>query len=384
MKFCEECGAQLEDSAVFCEECGAQIVQEASQIEDSTVQNQEKNSSPNKKNPMAILGVILVIVIIGILAAIYFLKAPGSSSETAPTTTITPTDAPLPETTADPTPLPTTDYTTTPTAEPTTEPTEDSSMEPSPEPTSTPTPEPSPDVSMEDLGTPIEVNSSNIKEYCGTWKNADYDYLYLSIKPYDSTIYLTFEYEYSSGMHISCVDLVVDDLFKTSSNTYTWNYTDSWGNQGILTAEFTTSGLYLTAVETYYYDGYSVETARTLFRLVSPYDWDTDFYNTYEPSAPAYNDNASCYDYSAYYDGYSQYNLLFVVNQYESGSYDYLILQVDYDGTLWIAQFENLNDYINGYVIDGCFTYYPSSIIDGYPVCIVTDAYYYPLEEDVG
>ncbi len=380
MKFCEECGAQLEDSAVFCEECGAQIVQETSPIEDSTVQNQEKKSSPNKKNPLGILGLILVIIIIGILAAIYFLKDSDSPSETAPTTAITPTEAPLPETTAGPTPLPTTDYTATPTVAPATEPMEESAAEPSQELT----PEPTPDVSLEDFGTPIEVNSSNIKEYCGTWKNSDYDYLYLSIKPYDSTIYLTFEYEYSSGMHISCVDLVVDDLFKTSSNTYTWNYTDSWGNQGILTAEFTTSGLYLTAVETYYYDGYSVETARTLFRLVSPYDWDTDFYNTYEPSAPAYNDNASCYDYSNYYDGYSQYTLLFVVDQYKSGSYDYLILQVDYDGTLWLAQFENLNDYINGYVIDGFFTYYPSSIIDGYPVCVVTDAYYYPLAEDVG
>ena len=25
MKYCENCGAELEDSAVFCEECGAKV-----------------------------------------------------------------------------------------------------------------------------------------------------------------------------------------------------------------------------------------------------------------------------------------------------------------------------------------------------------------------
>lgn len=45
MKFCEECGAQLEDDAVFCEECGSPVSQDS--MQDIVVQNSENQGENN-------------------------------------------------------------------------------------------------------------------------------------------------------------------------------------------------------------------------------------------------------------------------------------------------------------------------------------------------
>ena len=62
MKFCEECGAQLEDDAVFCEECG-------SQVDDTPLPAPVVASKKTTKSKLPILigavgGVVLVAVIV--------------------------------------------------------------------------------------------------------------------------------------------------------------------------------------------------------------------------------------------------------------------------------------------------------------------------------
>ena len=69
MKYCEECGAKLEDDAIFCEECGAKqssvvssepnqdISPKPSDISASAgstpIQNQNKNQNPVFETPAA-------------------------------------------------------------------------------------------------------------------------------------------------------------------------------------------------------------------------------------------------------------------------------------------------------------------------------------------
>ena len=46
MKFCEECGAKLEDDAKFCEECGAAVEDftEGTKVEDSMSEEGQKDA----------------------------------------------------------------------------------------------------------------------------------------------------------------------------------------------------------------------------------------------------------------------------------------------------------------------------------------------------
>lgn len=87
MKFCEECGAQLEDDAIFCEECGATVESvESVQPEVAapvTMQNvpenvlleeseneQEKELNKKSKKLFTIVIAAVVIVLIGITVAV--------------------------------------------------------------------------------------------------------------------------------------------------------------------------------------------------------------------------------------------------------------------------------------------------------------------------
>ncbi len=368
MKFCEECGAQLEEGAVFCEECGTPV-EEAPQEPIVVVQSQQiepaVDQKPKRKpvNKSILVGIIIVVLLvaIGIFVAILFTK--GSD------------ESPKREHKFDESKEAEFSRETTEETEPAWETPEETNQEAGIE---------DQEVPQGGHEEPIEVNSANIREYCGEWKNTDYNYLYLDIRPRDGVIYLNFDVEYSSGMHISSVALPVEDMYKLNDNTYEWSYLDSWGNEGILTAEFTTSGLYITAEETYYNDGYSITVERTLFKLAEPYDWETDFYNDYEPSNPTYNEKVAYSDYSEYYDGSGGYCTLVVCEQYEANSYTYLILEVTGNGTLWIAQFQDLNEYLVGCAIEGMYSFYPGTTIDGYPYCIITDGTYYEIPDGVG
>lgn len=80
MKYCENCGAQLEDDAVFCEECGHKVGKksnEAINTNDIESKNTSNNistdsgldKSPKKKSPLipilcGIIGILVVVVII--------------------------------------------------------------------------------------------------------------------------------------------------------------------------------------------------------------------------------------------------------------------------------------------------------------------------------
>lgn len=84
MKFCEECGAELEDDAVFCEECGASI--ESSQADEtieqsveqsvkvSSTKKMEKKESEREKQEKKSVGAIAgAVVVVGALAGVVFL-----------------------------------------------------------------------------------------------------------------------------------------------------------------------------------------------------------------------------------------------------------------------------------------------------------------------
>ena len=70
MKFCEECGAQLEDDAIFCEECGAQV--DDTPIPAPVV---VENKPSKSKLPIiigAIGGVVLIVAIV--IVVVFVLK----------------------------------------------------------------------------------------------------------------------------------------------------------------------------------------------------------------------------------------------------------------------------------------------------------------------
>lgn len=69
MKFCEECGAQLDDDVMFCEECGAVLESNENSVVEETSINQIKKEDKKKRVPIMILIAVisLVIMVIGIM-----------------------------------------------------------------------------------------------------------------------------------------------------------------------------------------------------------------------------------------------------------------------------------------------------------------------------
>lgn len=71
MKFCEECGAQLEDDVMFCDECGAQIAEVAENVEAPNEPQPEPVVKPIKTKSVpkiyivgGAVGIVLVAVIV--------------------------------------------------------------------------------------------------------------------------------------------------------------------------------------------------------------------------------------------------------------------------------------------------------------------------------
>lgn len=75
--FCSECGAKNADSAKFCEECGA-ILEEVNAVKDEKTKTSSKNISINKKQKSLM---ILILVIIVIIFAFYKIIATSVSPE---------------------------------------------------------------------------------------------------------------------------------------------------------------------------------------------------------------------------------------------------------------------------------------------------------------
>ena len=154
MKYCEECGAVLEDNAEYCGECGAKqsVGQEAKQkpIPPKESIPEEKQAVP--KDRKSLILIITAVVILAILAVVVFLVMSNKENNrggqqttgknpAAKEAVVQPTEKAEEEVTEQPTSKPTELPTPEPTEQPTPEPTEP----PTPEPPEQPTPEPIPD-----------------------------------------------------------------------------------------------------------------------------------------------------------------------------------------------------------------------------------------------
>ena len=219
MRFCEECGAQLEDDAKFCEECGAEqesLTIEAVQVQEPekvapvqveevpkqiTVENEKLNTPIRKKGVSAIWVAIIIIVILAGIASGYSVSKNSDkeqktaqivdnknnydsitqsvtltselvASSSVPTTEPTATSTPTPLPTSTPTPLPTSTPTplptSTPTPLPTSTPTPLPTSTPTPLPTSTPTPLPTSTPTPLPTSTPTPILSLEQEEYYRT------------------------------------------------------------------------------------------------------------------------------------------------------------------------------------------------------------------------
>ena len=80
MKYCEECGAKLQDNESFCSECGAKcsenlIVDDKGEVESNKGEVESNNGGKKRKKTLAVvIAVALVAIIIGVLG--YFVIYP--------------------------------------------------------------------------------------------------------------------------------------------------------------------------------------------------------------------------------------------------------------------------------------------------------------------
>ena len=83
MKYCENCGAELEDSAVFCDECGARVEtvpqekavdseqsKEAEKQENAVIDTSDKPVGKRKRMIPILCGVIGVLIIVIIIVTV--------------------------------------------------------------------------------------------------------------------------------------------------------------------------------------------------------------------------------------------------------------------------------------------------------------------------
>ena len=102
MKYCENCGAELEDSAVFCEECGAKVEtvpqekavdseqskeaekQDNAVIDDAVIDTSDK--PVEKRKPMipilcGVIGVLIIAVIVIIIVTVTSRKSNNNNAK---------------------------------------------------------------------------------------------------------------------------------------------------------------------------------------------------------------------------------------------------------------------------------------------------------------
>lgn len=147
MKYCEECGAELEDGAEFCDECGAKqsTMQTANPISQKESTQKEKPSV--QKSRKSLLIIIMAVVVLAVLAAVVILVMSNQEiSEDRQLTTekdvvtneavAQATEEAIQESDIEATSVPTEQPTIVSTKPPTPEPTETETEQPTTEPTS--------------------------------------------------------------------------------------------------------------------------------------------------------------------------------------------------------------------------------------------------------
>ncbi len=185
MRFCDECGAQLEDDAKFCDECGTPV-ETNGDIMEAMPQNIGKSNKavPDKDDIVAKGGVeshevkekevkksgggkavvVVLILLVVISAAIIFFLRPWEKEneivknpDTVPEQTAKSTAKPVQGSTHSPTSEPTVNPTVKPTPKPTVKPTPKPTAKPTPKPTVKPTPKPT--------KSPQQINEENKELY---------------------------------------------------------------------------------------------------------------------------------------------------------------------------------------------------------------------------
>ena len=79
MKYCEECGAKLQDNESFCSECGAKcsenlIVDDKGEVESNKGEVESNNGGKKRKRSLVIIIVVAVVAAISALG--YFVIYP--------------------------------------------------------------------------------------------------------------------------------------------------------------------------------------------------------------------------------------------------------------------------------------------------------------------
>lgn len=156
MKYCNECGAELDDRAEFCDECGAkqesdEIGKEIHEINESELKLGEpvrakEEERKGGKTAFVVITIFVIIVAFVVVVMLFFNKkeekgAKASADSAAVTEEVIESVTPEPteKSTEEPTPEPTEEQTPKPTDTPTPEPTEPPTPEPVQEPTIQPT-----------------------------------------------------------------------------------------------------------------------------------------------------------------------------------------------------------------------------------------------------
>lgn len=79
MKFCNKCGAEIDDMGKFCPSCGAAV-----EIEQERIQDRGELLYESKGAPIIRVGALAVCVIILVVAAVYFWVLSGSKTKQVP------------------------------------------------------------------------------------------------------------------------------------------------------------------------------------------------------------------------------------------------------------------------------------------------------------
>lgn len=79
MKFCNKCGAEIDDRGKFCPSCGAAV-----EIEQERIQDRGELLYESKGAPIIRVGALAVCVIILVVAAVYFWVLSGSKTKQVP------------------------------------------------------------------------------------------------------------------------------------------------------------------------------------------------------------------------------------------------------------------------------------------------------------
>lgn len=215
MKYCDECGAKLDDNAEFCDECGAMQevsgeglkVQEMSEQAAAAAVSAKVEKKEGGKGSKVSFVVTALLVVVAVAAVVWvYLSKNGEKDTKNLADAETATKGAVEEITPEPT------------QEPTPEPTEEPTQEPTPEPTEEPTPDPTPfvdysyvqdswcnDDSVEEIWQVEIVNvNNNVATFAISYdKEIDDGYMYAP-KPY-RTAFITSPIE-DGVMKFNCTD----------------------------------------------------------------------------------------------------------------------------------------------------------------------------------